>query len=118
MNKNNHKDLDIPQEQGMDPLDHRVLARRLDLYHIEEDAPGMIYWHAAGWQIYRELEDYIRGRMRGLGYGEVRSPQLLPQSLWEASGHWEKFGENMFAVPAREEGGPEADELPVSFADI
>jgi threonyl-tRNA synthetase len=114
MNENSPQDLNIPQEQGMDPLDHRVLARRLDLYHIEEDAPGMIYWHSAGWQIYRELEDYIRGRMRSLGYGEVRSPQLLPQSLWEASGHWEKFGENMFAVPAREEGGRDMALKPMS----
>lgn len=83
----------------MDLDDHRILARRLDLYHMEEDAPGMIYWHGAGWQIYRILEDYIRGHMSRLGYQEVRSPQLLPKSLWEASGHWEKFGEAIFAVP-------------------
>lgn len=83
----------------MEHDDHRILARRLDLYHMEEDAPGMIYWHANGWQIYRLIEDYIRGHMGRLGYQEVRSPQLLPKSLWEASGHWEKFGENMFSVP-------------------
>ncbi|ETX13324.1 threonyl-tRNA synthetase [Roseivivax halodurans JCM 10272] len=86
----------------MEHEDHRMLARRLDLYHMEENAPGMIYWHPAGWRIYRALEDYIRGKMRALGYEEVRSPQLLPQDLWEKSGHWEKFGEHMFAVPRPE----------------
>ena len=88
----------------MEPNDHRILARRLDLYHMEEDAPGMVYWHAAGWHLYKVLEDWIRGKMRALGYDEVRSPQLLPKSLWEASGHWEKFGENMFEVPGRDGG--------------
>lgn len=86
----------------MEPNDHRILGRRLDLYHMEEEAPGMIYWHPAGWRLYRALEDYIRGRMGRLGYQEVRSPQLLPRSLWERSGHWEKFGENMFAIPRPE----------------
>lgn len=83
----------------MEQDDHRILARRLDLYHIEEDAPGMVYWHPAGWQLYRQLEEYLRGRMRELDYEEVNSPQLLPRSLWERSGHWEKFRENMFVVP-------------------
>ncbi|RVV99422.1 threonine--tRNA ligase [Mesobaculum littorinae] len=86
----------------MEHEDHRMLANRLDLYHMEENAPGMIYWHPAGWRIYRALEDYIRGCMRALDYEEVRSPQLLPRELWEKSGHWEKFGENMFAVPRPE----------------
>ena len=85
----------------MESNDHRVIAKRLDLYHVEEDAPGMIYWHAAGWGLYRKIEDYIRGKMRQLGYEEVRSPQLLPRSLWERSGHWEKFGANMFSVPGK-----------------
>lgn len=85
----------------MEQNDHRILARKLDLYHLEEEAPGMIYWHAPGWRLYRALEDYIRGKMQGLGYEEVRSPQLLPKSLWEQSGHWEKFGENMFMVPGK-----------------
>lgn len=83
----------------MEQDDHRILARRLDLYHVEEDAPGMVYWHPAGWQLYRQLEEYLRGRMRELDYEEVNSPQLLPRSLWERSGHWEKFRENMFVVP-------------------
>jgi threonyl-tRNA synthetase len=83
--------------------DHRILARRLDLFHIEEDAPGMVYWHPAGWRLYCQLQDFIRTRMRQFDYEEVQSPQLLPRSLWERSGHWEKFGENMFVVP-RENG--------------
>jgi threonyl-tRNA synthetase len=65
---------------------------------MEEEAPGLVYWHASGWAIYRLLEDFIRHRMRRLGYKEVRSPMLLPRSLWERSGHWEKFRENMFAL--------------------
>lgn len=98
----------------MDHNDHRLLARRLDLCHMEEDAPGMIYWHGPGWRLYRALEDEIRGHMRRLGYEEVRSPQLLPKSLWEASGHWEKFGGQMFAVPAREPGGRDMALKPMS----
>ncbi len=82
----------------MENNDHRILARRLDLYHMEEDAPGMIYWHPAGWQLYRVIEDFVRGHMRRRGYQEVRSPMLLPRALWEKSGHWEKFGENMFSL--------------------
>lgn len=82
----------------MEDYDHRVLARRLDLYHFEEDAPGMVYWHPAGLQVYQALENFIRKHMRRRGYEEVRTPQLLPKSLWEQSGHWEKFGENMFAM--------------------
>ena len=83
----------------MEHDDHRILARRLDLFHLEEDAPGMVYWHPAGWQLYRQLEEFIRSRMRQSGYEEVQSPQLLPRSLWERSGHWEKFGDHMFVVP-------------------
>lgn len=88
----------------MEHNDHRVLGRKLDLWHFEEDAPGMVFWHSSGWQLYRALEDYIRSKMRDLGYDEVRSPQLLPKSLWEASGHWDKFSENMFEVPGKNGG--------------
>src|SRR5260221_642191 len=82
----------------MDDLDHRSLGARLDLYHIQEDAPGMVFWHPRGYAVYRVLEDYIRGRMRRLGFAEVRTPQLLPRELWVRSGHWEKFGQSMFSV--------------------
>ena len=87
----------------MDDLDHRNLGIQLDLFHIQEDAPGMVFWHPRGYALYRVLEDYIRGHMRRLGFAEVRTPQLLPRTLWERSGHWEKFGENMFAL--EDEGG-------------
>ncbi len=83
--------------------DHRNLARKLDLYHMEEEAPGMVFWHPRGHRIYRELEDFIRRKMRRLGYQEVRTPQLLPRSLWERSGHWDKFSEHMFVVPRKDE---------------
>ncbi|MGY4312682.1 threonine--tRNA ligase [Bradyrhizobium sp. JR3.5] len=80
----------------MDDLDHRSLGTRLDLWHIQEDAPGMVFWHPRGNTLYRVLEDYIRRKMRRLGYAEVRTPQLLPRDLWIQSGHWEKFGAHMF----------------------
>lgn len=86
----------------MQEHDHRSLAVRLDLYHIEEAAPGMVFWHPRGFAIYRVLEDYIRARMRSLSYAEVRTPQLLPIEMWERSGHWEKFSENMFRVDGGE----------------
>jgi threonyl-tRNA synthetase len=81
------------------PHDHRALAARLDLYHIEEESPGFIYWHPKGWSLYLALESFIRHHMRRAGYEEVRSPALLPKAHWERSGHWEKFGANMFALP-------------------
>jgi threonyl-tRNA synthetase len=80
----------------MDDLDHRSLGTRLDLWHIQEDAPGMVFWHPRGHTLYRVLEDYIRRKMRRLGYAEVRTPQLLPRELWIQSGHWERFGAHMF----------------------
>jgi threonyl-tRNA synthetase len=86
----------------MDDLDHRSLGTRLDLWHIQEDAPGMVFWHPRGYALYRVLEDYIRRKMRRLGYAEVRTPQLLPRDLWIRSGHWEKFGANMFSVTSDE----------------
>lgn len=88
----------------MDDIDHRIIGKKLDLYHMEEDAPGMIYWHGQGWTVYRALEDMIRARMAALGYAEVRTPQLLPRTLWERSGHWEKFGAAMFAIPGKDGG--------------
>lgn len=96
----------------MEQDDHRILANRLDLFHFEEDAPGMVYWHPAGWHLFRQLEDYIRSRMRQSGYEEVHSPQLLPRSLWERSGHWEKFRDNMFVMPR--EGGRDMALKPMS----
>jgi len=78
--------------------DHRNLAKTLDLFHLQEEAPGMVFWHPNGWAIYRVLEDYIRDRLEHAGYQEIRTPQLVDQKLWEASGHWDKYQENMFVT--------------------
>ena len=78
--------------------DHRNLAKTLDLFHLQEEAPGMVLWHPNGWSIYRVLEDYIRDRLEHAGYQEIRTPQLVDQKLWEASGHWDKYQENMFVT--------------------
>lgn len=88
----------------MHDLDHRRLGIDLDLFHFEEDAPGMPFYHPNGYAIYRELEDLVRARMRRLGYREVRSPQVLPVSAWERSGHWAKFQSSMFRVSDAEGG--------------
>lgn len=82
----------------MDDRDHRVLGNKLDLWHIQEEAPGMVFWHPRGHAVYRVLEDFIRRKMKRLGYREVRTPQLMPNDLWIRSGHWEKFGDSMFTV--------------------
>ena len=78
--------------------DHRNLGKTLDLFHLQEEAPGMVFWHPNGWSIYRVLEDYIRERLEQAGYQEIRTPQLVDQRLWEASGHWGKYQENMFVT--------------------
>lgn len=80
----------------MEDQDHRVIARRMDLFHQQEEGPGMIFWHPRGFVIYQLIEEEIRQRMRAAGFQEVRTPQLLDRSLWEASGHWQKFSEEMF----------------------
>ena len=82
----------------MDPLDHRSIANRMDLFHQQEEGPGMVFWHPRGFAIYRIVEDYVRRLMRGAGFREIRTPQLLARSLWEKSGHWDKFGDNMFSL--------------------
>ena len=78
--------------------DHRKLARSLDLFHIQDDATGMIFWHDNGWRIYREVENYIRDVLRRNGYQEVRTPQVVDRTLWEKSGHWDKFSDMMFTT--------------------
>ena len=86
-----------------DKRDHRKLGKELDLFHIEEHSPGMIFWHDKGWTLYRTIENYIRSKIRKAGYIEVKTPILIDKSLWEASGHWEKFRENMFTSQADED---------------
>ena len=78
--------------------DHRKLGKKLSLFHIQEDAPGMIFWHPKGWTIYQILEQYIRNEIREYGYKEIRTPQAVDRTLWEKSGHWEKFKDDMFTT--------------------
>ncbi|MFX8907009.1 threonine--tRNA ligase, partial [Acinetobacter baumannii] len=74
----------------MDLHDHRAIANRLDLFHQQEEGPGMVFWHPRGFALFRVIEDHVRRHRRAAGYREVRTPQLLARSLWEQSGHWEK----------------------------
>jgi threonyl-tRNA synthetase len=87
--------------------DHRKLGREMELFHLQEEAPGMVFWHPNGWTIYRTLEDFMRGRLRAAGYREIRTPQVVDRVLWEKSGHWEAYRENMFIVEVDEDGAKE-----------
>jgi len=78
--------------------DHRRLGKQLDLFHSQEEAPGMVFWHENGWTIYQQIEQYIREKLRLYGYGEVKTPQVVDRSLWEKSGHWDKFGDMIFTT--------------------
>ncbi|VDS09367.1 Threonine--tRNA ligase [Paracoccus haematequi] len=83
--------------------DHRKLGREMDLFHMQEEAPGQVFWHPNGWNIYTTLQDYMRRRQRADGYVEVNTPQVVSRKLWEASGHWENYQENMFIVEVDED---------------
>jgi threonyl-tRNA synthetase len=83
--------------------DHRRIGREMDLFHIQEEAVGSIFWHRDGWKLYRTAEAYMRRRLDAAGYQEVRTPQLVDRALWEASGHWEKFREHMFIAKVEDE---------------
>ena len=87
--------------------DHRKLGREMELFHFQEEAPGMVFWHPNGWTIYRELEAYMRRRLIRAGYREIKTPQVVDRILWEKSGHWEAYRENMFIVEVDEEGAKE-----------
>ncbi|WP_170475860.1 threonine--tRNA ligase [Ruegeria arenilitoris] len=83
--------------------DHRKLGREMDLYHMQEEAPGQVFWHPNGWKIYTTLQDYMRRMQERDGYVEVNTPQVVDRKLWEASGHWDKYQEHMFIVEVDEE---------------
>jgi threonyl-tRNA synthetase len=87
--------------------DHRKLGREMDLFHMQEEAPGQIFWHPNGWTIYTELQDYMRRKQRAGGYQEINTPQVVDRKLWEASGHWDKYQEHMFVVEVEEEHAKE-----------
>jgi threonyl-tRNA synthetase len=78
--------------------DHRRLGKQMDMFHFQEEAPGMVFWHARGWELFRTVESYIRKKLSTRGYNEVHTPQVLDRSLWEKSGHWEKFGDMIFST--------------------
>ena len=83
--------------------DHRRIGRELDLFHMQEEAPGAVFWHPKGWQIFQTLIGYMRAKQQAAGFQEVNGPELMDRSLWEASGHWEKFGESMFTTRTPDE---------------
>ncbi len=89
--------------EGAAKRDHRKLGREMDLFHMQEEAPGQVFWHPNGWRIYTTLQDYMRRQQQRDGYVEVNTPQVVDRKLWEASGHWEKYQENMFIVEVDEE---------------
>ena len=88
------------QRAEAEKRDHRKIGRQLDLFHLQDEAPGMVFWHPRGWAIYRALEDYVRERQAVRGYREIRTPQIVDMSLWERSGHADKFGSGMFTLTA------------------
>jgi threonyl-tRNA synthetase len=92
------------QLEEAEKRDHRRLGRELDLFHQQEEAAGSVFWHPKGWTLYRIIESYLRRRLDRSGYLEIKTPQLIDRSLWERSGHWEKFGQHMFTVRDEDEG--------------
>ena len=87
--------------------DHRKIAKEMELFHMQEEAPGMVFWHPNGWRIYQILQNYMQKELEKGGYSEVKTPQVVGRKLWEDSGHWEKFQEHMFIVEVDEEGSKE-----------
>jgi threonyl-tRNA synthetase len=93
----------LHQLEEAEKRDHRRLGRELDLFHQQEEAVGSVFWHPKGWTLWRIMENYLRRRLEKAGYREVKGPQLLDRTLWEASGHWEKIRENMFIAQSADE---------------
>ncbi len=100
-----NKDLEnyISQQEEAEKRDHRKLGRQLDLFHFQEEAPGMVFWHPKGWAIYSALKDFIKAKQDEYGYQEINTPQIVDRKLWEASGHWDKYRENMFITEIDED---------------
>jgi len=96
-NKNDLKEY-LHRLEEAEKRDHRKLGKQLDLFHAQEEAPGMVFWHDKGWTIYQQIEQYIRDKLKQHGYQEVRTPQVVDRSLWEKSGHWDKFQDMMFTT--------------------
>jgi len=83
--------------------DHRKIGKEMSLFHFQEEAPGMVFWHPRGWAIYKNLESFVRNRLEKFDYQEIKTPQVVDRKLWEASGHWDKYRENMFITEIDEE---------------
>jgi len=88
----------LHQLEEAEKRDHRKLGRKLGLFHIQDEAPGMAFWHDKGWRVYLKVQEYIRGKLREHGYQEVHTPQVIDRTLWEKSGHWDKFRKDMFVT--------------------
>ena len=101
----NEKDLKdyLTRLEEAEKRDHRKIGRELDLFHMQEEAPGAVFWHPKGWSVFQSLIGYMREKQKAAGFLEVNGPELMDRSLWEASGHWEKFGENMFTTQTPDE---------------
>ena len=101
----NEKELDayLKQLEEAEKRDHRKLGREMNLFHMQEESPGAVFWHPKGWKLFQSLIDYMRKRQNNAGYLEINTPDILDRSLWEKSGHWEKFSEHMFTTEAKEE---------------
>jgi threonyl-tRNA synthetase len=97
----------LTQIDEAEKRDHRKIGKELDLFHMQDEAAGSVFWHPKGWTIYRALENYIRRRISGAGYVEVHTPQLYDSSLFKASGHWDMYGDNMFKVAVKSGDKPE-----------
>ena len=96
--KKDELDAHLHMLEEAEKRDHRKLGRQLDLFHLQEEAPGMVFWHPHGWTVWQEIEQYMRRVYRDNGYQEVRCPQILERTLWEKSGHWEHYHEHMFTT--------------------
>ncbi len=101
----NEKELDVylNQLEEAEKRDHRKLGREMNLFHMQEESPGAVFWHPKGWTLFQTLINYMRKRQDDAGYLEINTPDILDRSLWEKSGHWEKFSEHMFTTEAKEE---------------
>lgn len=96
----NKKDLSayLQRLEEAEKRDHRKIGKKLDLFHMQEESPGMVFWHANGWTLYQAVEQYMRTQLRRRGYQEIKTPQVVERTLWERSGHWEKFRDDMFTT--------------------
>ncbi len=101
----NQKDLDtyLKRIEEAEKRDHRKLGKEMDLFHFREESPGSVFWHEKGWSLFQKLVNYMRDRQRKAGYKEINTPEILDRSLWEKSGHWDKFGEHMYTSKTPDE---------------